>query len=324
MKITTINNVDYFGGYTPDPAGTDNFCNLLAKCGHEPWGKNISDKVFDDEKKEIILVPYLMKAFPNWMAGTQALGDCCSFMCSHGLDILAGVQAFGQDLNQPCDEEVYHQVCSEAMYGFMRIEALGKTRDNSGDGAYGAAAAKAVMQCGTLHRKKYDIGKGYDFTTYSGIRAKSFGSTGVPDDLEPLAREHPVKTTTMVTDFETAAKFIMNGYPIQNSHFSNPTLQGSRDKDGYARPKGFAHAMNYIGVRWGDKPALLKTNTGWADTTSGPMYPDNLPSSLLGCCWWEEADRVDYVLSGQDSFAYSNYQGFKKQNLKDFGTGDYL
>ena len=319
--LTSYNSIDFFGGYSPDKQGTEDFCNLLVKVGHNPDGKSIASRIFtDDEKKEIILLLGLFKAFPNWSAGNQAIGDCMSWSCSHTVDILMGVQAYLQQLA----EETPYQVCSEAMYGFMRVEALGKTKDYGGDGAYGGAAAKAVMKCGTLHRKKYDIGKGYDFTTYSGSRAKAFGRDGVPDDLEPLAREHIVKTATLVTDFETAAKFITNGYPISNAHGSNPTLQGSRDKDGFARPGGFSHAMNYVGVRWGARPGLLKTNTGWKDTTGGPMYPDNLPKSILGCCWWEDADRCNMVLRDEDSFAYSQYNGFKKQDLPDFGTTSYL
>lgn len=318
--LSTYNSQEYFGGYTPDPAGTDEFCNLLVRIGHDPDGHKIAANVFDDSEKEVILALGLTKAFPNWKSGSQAIGDCMSWSCSHNVDVLAGVQVFLQQTA----EEVLYQVASECMYGFMRVEALGKSSDNGGDGAYGGAAAKAVMKCGTLHRKKYAVGKGYDFSVYSGSRAKEYGRYGVPDDLEQMAREHIVKTATLVTNFADAAKFIQNGYPISNAHGNNPTLQGSRDKDGFARAGGFAHAMNYIGVRFGSRPGLLKTNTGWRGTTSGPMYPENLPPNILDCCWWEDADICDRVFKGQDSFAYSQYQGFKKQDLTDFGSTTYL
>lgn len=322
MLLSHFNNRNYYGGYIPNPAGTDAFCNLLAKCGHEPWGSNIVKKVFtDDEKKDIILPLYLFKAFPKWLAGTQAIGDCMSWSCAHNIDILASVQVYLQQLA----EDVQYQVCSEVMYGFMRVEVYGKP-DYGGDGAYGGAAAKAVMQCGTLHRKIYNVGKGYDLTQYSGSRAKSYGRTGVPDELEPIAREHPVKTATMVTNFDDAAKFIMNGYPISNAAGSNYTFTGKRDANGYGKGPGYSHAMNYVGVRWSPRPALLKTNTGWEDTVTGPMWPDqiNANSSLVGCAWWEDADYADKVLRDKDSFAYSQYNGFKKQKLPDFGTDIYL
>ena len=321
MKLTTNNGSVLYGGYIPNPAGTDAFCELLLKCGYNPDGQQISKQVFYDEKKDMVLPIYLFKAMPNWQAGRQGIGDCMSFSCSHNIDVLASVQAYLQQTS----EDVLYPVCSEAMYGFMRVEVFGKP-DYGGDGAYGGAAAKAVMKYGTLHRKKYNLGKGYDFTTYSGSRAKEFGRTGVPDELEEIAREHIVKTATLVKDFETAAKFIMNGYPISNAHSSNPTFQGKRDKDGYGVGTGYSHAMNYIGVRWGEKPALLKTNTGWADTVTGPIWPDQLNGnpSLTACAWWEEADICDKVLSGDDSFAYSQYNGFKKQSLPDYGTSEYL
>jgi hypothetical protein len=319
MKLSSFQDSDLFGGYIPNPEGTDMFCNLLAKIGHEPDGKVLASRVFDDEKKDVILSHYLMKAFPGWKAGRQAIGDCCSWACAQSVDTIMGVQIFLQ--NMP--EEMLYTCCTETAYGFMRVEVFGKP-DYGGDGAYGGAAAKSVMQFGTLHRKKYDLGKGYDFTEYIGSRAKEYGRTGVPDDLEPIAREHIVKTATMVTDFETAAKFIMNGYAILNTHGSNPTCEGSRDSEGFGRGRGYSHAMNYVGVRWGSRPGLLKVNSGWRDTVSGPVGPYELSSELACCSWWEDASICDKVLKGQDSFAFSQYTGFKKQKLPDYGTSVFL
>jgi len=321
-KVITINGVDRYTGYIPNPQGTNEFCELLLKCGHNPWGKDVAKNIFtDDEKKDVLLAPYLIRCFPNWLSVNQQVGSCMAFSCAHNIDVLACVQIYLQNSL----EDVIDLVSIECMYGFMRVEVFGKP-DFGGDGAYGGAAAKAVMQFGTLHRKKYDLGKGYDLTNYSGARAREYGKTGVPNELEPLAREHLVKTATMVTNFDDAAKFIMNGYPISNAHGSNPTFTGTRDKDGYGRGQGYSHAMNYVGVRWGSKPALLKTNTGWPDTVDGPLWPDqmNINKSLAACCWWEEASICDKVLAGEDSFAYSQYQGFKKQDLPDYGTGEFL
>jgi hypothetical protein len=309
--------VNYLG-YVPNPEATDRFCNNLAKYGHEPDGSVIAAKL-GDEKKDMVLYPFLMKAFPDWKAGVQALGDCVSFGSAHNTDVLMGVQAYF--LNFP--EDIFFQTCSEAAYGFMRCEIFGRN-NNGGDGANGGDAAESVMKFGTLHRTKYLNGK-YDFTTYSGSKAKTYGRTGVPDDLEPLAKEHIVKTATKVTNFDDAAKFIMNGYPILNAHGSNPTFTGTRDKDGYGRGSGASHCMNYIGVRWGAKPALLKTNTGWnSSPVDGPMWPDNFPTALGRVAWWESAELCDYVLKGNDSFAYSDYKGFPKKNLPDYGTLTYL
>lgn len=327
MQVTTINNQPYFAGYRPDPVRTQQFLNLLEKIGHghDPDGHKVAAENFADTvNTDVILVPFLLKAFPDWKAGSQGIGDCMSWSCAHNADMLACVQAYMQG----APEEVPYQVASECMYGFMRVEVYGRP-DYGGDGANGGDAAKAVMAYGVLHRTKYNFGKGYDFTTYSGSRAKSFGATGVPDELEPLAREHIVKTATLVTNFNDAAKFIMNGYPISNAASNNYTCEGNRDNEGYARGTPYSHAMNYVGVRWGAKPALLKTNTGWVNSVSGPMWPAELASdskyaSLLTCMWWEEASLCDKVLGEQDSFAYSQYQGFKKQAIPDYGTVLFL
>jgi len=306
-----------FTGYVPNPEGTERFLNALSVANREPDGKKVANNLFKVEKKTIILSSYLIKAFPNWNSGYQGIGDCMSWSAAHNVDVLMGVQVFLQNLS----EEIVAQVCSETQYGFMRVEVYGQI-NRSGDGAYGGNAAKSILKFGTLHRLEYMNNK-YDFRIYSGSRAKLYGRIGVPDDLEPIAREHIVQDTTLVKDFDTAAKFIMNGYPISNAASYNP-VPNSRDKNGYGqRYSTYAHAMNYIGVRWEPNPALLKTNTGWGPV-SGEHWPDNLNQNIKKCSWWEDADRCDKVLKENDSFVYSQYRGFKAQKLPDYGTGAYL
>ena len=316
-----LNGFQRFLGYTPDPTKTAKFCNLLAKLGRVVDGNQVAKDIFTDPIKAdpIVLSQFLQKAMPTWQSGDQGIGDCVSWACAHNIDVLASVQAFM--LSFP--ELVTWPVCSEAMYGFMRVEIYGRP-DYGGDGANGSDAAKAVVQCGTLHRKIYNVGSSvYDFTKYSGSRAKSYGATGVPNDLEPIAREHPVKDVAQITSFDTAVKFISNGYPVLNADGSNPTCS-SRDKDGYATGPGYSHAMNYIGVRYLPRPALLKTNSGWSNTVSGPMWPEDMQASIKGVAWWEEASICDRVLRSGDSFAFSNFQGFRQQKLPDYGTMAYL
>jgi len=306
-----------YTGYIPNPRETDLFLNLWAKLGNEPDGKKIAQQKFRDEKKNVILYPYLFQAFQNWNYGYQGIGDCVSWSTAHAIDVLMGVQIYLKNL----PEQAMFQVCSETSYGFMRVEIFGRP-NYSRDGSYGSAGAKSVIQCGTLHRTTY-LNK-YDFRQYSGKRAKQYGRVGVPDSLEPIAREHIVKDTTLIKDFETAARFIQNGYPITNAHSRNPVPR-RRDKNGYGYGGSkIAHAMNYIGVRWEPKPALLKTNTGWGDHVSGGHWPDDMPNNMKVCSWWEEADICDKVFAGNDCFAYSDYKGFRAQNIPDYGFNTYL
>lgn len=316
------NGTPLYGGYVYNPEALDAFCSMLADNGHEPDGKKVAAINFGGIKDnvETILAQFLFKQFPTWQAGSQAIGDCVSWSCSHAIDVLSAVEAFMTNKYGPDP----WKVASECMYGLMRVNINGRP-DYGGDGANGSDAAKAIMTIGVLFRTAYTVGgTTYNFTNYSGSTAKSYGATGVPSVLVPVANQHKVVTATQVTDFNTAAQFIQNGYPISCASSSNPTCQGTRDSAGFGTGRGYSHAMNYIGVRFGSRPGLLKSNTGWANTVSGPMYPANMPASLQGCSWWEDASVCDRVLKAGDSFAYSQYQGFPPQNLPDWGSNTFL
>ena len=312
----------YYAGYWSNPEGTNRVLQRLSDEGHEVEGHVAAKKGGLILGEETIILPhFLLKAFPEWRWGNQAIGDCVSWASAHNIDTLMGVEIF---LKQEA-EMIVAQCCSEVAYGFMRVEVYGRP-DRGGDGAYGGAAADAIVRFGSLHRLPYLNGK-YDFSGYdnSGRTQKGYGRTGVPDELEPLAALHKCKTTTQVKDFETAAKMIQNGYAISNCHSRNPVCSGQRDKDGFAtRDWGASHAMNYVGVRFGKRPGLLKVNSGWGHHVDGPTYPNDLPKQIAQCSWWEDVKTCNYVLRDGDSFAYSNYDGFKAQNLKDYGTESYL
>lgn len=312
-----------YGGYIYDPAALDAFCTMLSDNGHEPDGAKVASMNFGGVKDnvETLLYNFLFKQFPTWQGGAQAIGDCMSWSCSHAIDVLSSVEAFMTNKYGPNP----FKVASEAMYGLMRVNVNGRP-DYGGDGAGGSQAAKAIMTIGVLFRTTYNIGgQTYDFTNYSGSTAKKMGATGVPSALIATANQHKVVTATQVTDFATAAQFIQNGYPISCASSSNPTCQGTRDANGFGTGRGYSHAMNYIGVRFGSNPGLLKSNTGWANApVRGPSYPTNMPASLQAVSWWETEATCNRVLKAGDSFAYSQYQGFPPQNLPDWGSSEFL
>ena len=312
------------GYIPPTEREIDLALNEMAKQGHEVEGAEVcrSNGLSYQEDKEVFLGSFLAKAFPDWSWGRQGTGDCVSWSQAHCVDVLASVDVHMKQER----ERIVARCSSEVQYGFMRIEAYGGKQRWGGAGATGSGAAKGITKFGSLYRMKYKNGK-YDFSNYSGSRAISFGRTGVPDELEEIAAEHKCATATLVRDFETAAKLIANGYPVNNCHQRNPTCSGHRrDENGFpiGRVSGAAHSMTYIGVRFGKHPALFKTNTGHGNHVSGPSGTDyEIHPKLLQCGWWESPSTVNYVLSGNDSYAYSGYEGFKRQELPDLGF-DYL
>ena len=80
------------------------------------------------------------------------------------------------------------------IYGGCRVEVGGgRVR---GDGSVGAWAAKFVREYGVVPR---GVHGSHDLTGYDERRCREFGGRGVPDDLEAVAREHPVRSVANVT-----------------------------------------------------------------------------------------------------------------------------
>jgi hypothetical protein len=234
---------------------------------------------------------------------TQTIGDCVSHGWSLLVDTLKCVQiAAGQR------EKFTGETATEVMYAGARIE-IGRGQCGRGDGAVGAWAAQFASTYGTLVRGVYgDI----DLTSYDGNRAKAWGAPGrgVPDALEAILKDHPVRTTSMVQTYEEARDAIANGYPV--AVCSNQGFSMARDQDGFARPQGsWPHCMCFIAADDAfRRPGLLCMNSWGPDWNSGPKRNDQPDGSF-----WVDAATVNRMLAVQDSFAGSGYVGFPSQDL---------
>ena len=290
-------------GYVQDRAGTDAFLATLPK----PTLAQAGPDLVLDERKDVFLGSYLLACDPAWKRGAQKIGSCVGWGWSLSVDILAAC-----DVHMRHERESYGgRVLEASIYGFSRVEVRG-SRNMGGDGSYGGAAAKAVTKYGTLH-----YGQNYNGTTFtdnSGTREKEWGRDGVPDVLEPFAAQHKVSTVALVTNFESAAKAIQNGYPVAVCSMRGFSMTL---RDGYLTPMGqWAHCMMFAAVKWKPRPALLCVNS-WADCYSGT--PDAaLPRQFQKCAGWVEAGVCTTMLAGEDSFALSGYAGFPPRTLPDW------
>ena len=226
----------------------------------------------------------------------QTVGDCVSQGWAQGADYLACAQIVAGQ------RERWVALCAtEAIYALSRVE-IGGGRIR-GDGSVGAWAAKAVTQYGTLRRLKYGS---LDLTTYSGERARLWGSRGCPDELEPIARERPIKTCSLVTSYSQARDAIANGYPVVVC--SQQGFHDQRDSDGFMRPQGsWAHCMIFIGVDDAHRrPGLCCMNSWGPNWISGPKRHNQPDGS-----GWVDAETCDRMLRVQpDSYAVSGFVGF--------------
>lgn len=288
-------------GYTPDPDANEQFVASLPHPTLATAGPELASS-----DRTVTLYQPLLQCMPEWKRGAQGIGSCVGWGWSAGVDVLAAVEVV---LKREA-ESFGGRTLEASVYAFSRVEARGRSRAGRSDGSYGGAAAKAVRDWGTLH---YGIDyNGERFDSYSASREKSWGDTGVPDNLEPFAKERRVKEVTVVESFDQAAKAIQNGYPVPVCSMQGFTMK--RDSDGFCRASGsWAHCMLFCGVRF-DRPGLLCMNS-WGNSNSGPRYPQNMPDQIAACTFWVDADVANRMLRGRDSYAISGYEGFPTRRL---------
>jgi hypothetical protein len=233
---------------------------------------------------------------------TQAIGDCTSFALASCIHCLMSAEIFLKDEI----EYVPEFLCStEYIYGVSRV-LIGKGIFKRGDGSTGAFSVEGTSKYGTLLRKKYDS---IDLTNYSGQRAKEFGLNGPPPDLIPIAREHCVRTYSLVKTYEECRDAIANGYAVMIC--SNQGFTNVRDSDGYSKGYGtWPHALAAIGIKSDKRKGILILNSWGENWNSGPLV-DQPPGSF-----WAEGNLVeDRMLSAGDSWAISNFDGYKPRDL---------
>jgi hypothetical protein len=239
--------------------------------------------------------------YPN--VNQKSVGCCVGCGFKHGVDALQGVQIAIMGL--PLE---WKPVSVEAIYAASRVE-VGGGRIN-GDGSLGVWAKQAVEQEGLLAMQKYD--GGFDLSVFDPLRARSWGRSGVPDALEPIAKNNLVKKSSVVRNFAEVKKAIQQGYPVpvcSNVGFNDPDgrTPGTRDKDGFCKPRGiWPHCMVFIGYRSGPKEGIFCLNSWGDEAHKGPAWPADAPRAGF----WVDPDTVTRMASQGEAYALSAVDGF--------------
>ncbi len=228
-----------------------------------------------------------------------SVGSCVAFGTASAIEHLLCVQIAGGS------REEYRDLVQEVIYGGSRVEiGGGRVR---GDGSVGAWAARFVVDYGVLPRGTFGR---FDLRSYDVTRCREFGRAGVPDELEPEVRKHPVKAVSNVKSWDEARAAIRNGYPIIVC--SSQGFQAHRDPEGFCSPRGtWYHCMALVGVRGGDRPGGFLLNSWGERFHSGPVGLGN--PSPAG--FWVDARVLDRMLRQGDSWAFSNVRGFPSRKL---------
>lgn len=299
---------EYPFGYVADPAATESFVASLPA----PTLSKAGPQLTLDDKLDVFLGSYLLRLDPAWQRLSQPIGSCVGWGASHACDIVAACDVLLR--GEP--ESYGGRILEAATYGFSRVEARGNKPNYGGDGSYGAAAAEALVRHGTLHYQT-DYGKGRLYTRPTAELERSWGRTGVPDDLEAIAGQHKASACTLITSFEEAATCIQNGYAV----FTCSTVGWDMSLErGWAKGSDYwPHCTAYTGVRWTPRPGLFNQNS-WGDCYRG-TYDESLPLAFRRSGCWIDADRCNRMLRARDSFAIGGYLGFAPTKLTNWTGG---
>ncbi len=224
----------------------------------------------------------------------QQLGDCVSFGHAHGNDLLQAIEiSLGENA-------LWQETDTEFIYGESRKVGgmLG-----GGDGSYGAAAVKAMTTVGMVSRAMLGT-EG----AYAGARAKSWGRTGPPSDVETKAGPFKLGNAALVNTWADLIAAITNGYPV--TICSNQGFTMSRDTQGFCRASGhWGHCMLIGGIRFDREGACILQSWG-SDTPSGPLALGQPTFSF-----WAERRVIESILRAGDSWALSKAPDFAPRPL---------
>lgn len=299
-------------GWNPDIDGIKRF---VRRNRIQYIGQRTSESFKGSGKGRVVLLyKYLEKALGRIVPHDQELGDCVGQAYGIGIDALAATQIYGLGLA----ELFKAKASTEVVYAGSRYEVgfleHGNARLLRFAGSFGGYAAEFVQRFGMLPRGVYGE---VDLTEYNPSIARLWGKEGIPDNLEPKIKEHPVRSYALVKSYEDVRDAIVNGYPVifcssygfnPNCRYHNP---GGRDDMGFLTKCGrWLHAMCGVGVDDTDRPGVCLINSwgpNWVGGGTRLGQPDG--------SFWVEADTIDGMCSEGDSYAISGFIGFPSKKL---------
>lgn len=254
--------------------------------------------------KCVLLYKVIEKVAGTFPMRKQTIGDCVSQGAAYAVD---GIKAVDIYLHNQFEEWIA-ETATEDIYAGSRVQ-IGGGRIGGGDGSIGAWAADYITKFGALARQKYG---NVDLSIYDGNKARQWGmpNRGVPQELIPIAKQHPVQIVSRVDTYEQARDLIANGYTITIASMQG--FNNRRDAEGFARPEGqWAHQMSILAVDDEYKrPGVLVQNS-WGVWNGGPKRHEQPDGSF-----WVDADVIEKrIFSQGDSWAFSGYEGFKPRKL---------
>lgn len=317
-----------FVGATCDPQDAEQLRMEIAAANGQPYG-SMACQTFGlsgtGKGKLSLPVLEILSLYPDCLpGGAQGRGDCVSWSSRNaGLGSMCCEITSGKPDPISGRLEGAPEVSDAArLAGVLSTEAIYNWRRHGGDGWSCAAAASVMLkESGLWLRKKYDE-INVDFTTYSSRNAGIYGNRTPPDSWRKIGADHLVQNLTEVEDYESLRDLLHNGYCV--SSCGGESFSYDRDENGVSKrtPKGWAHAMAYLGVDDRDdiiklygSPLILVQNSwgNWNDGGTRIYGTDyHIPVGSFWARWSDLKKRYMVAISGVN--------GWPPKKLKSFGA----
>lgn len=252
---------------------------------------------------KVDLSVYLEKVWGKaWYLSQGECGSCVACGAALACDTLMAIDTVRNGRQNPRFRTDVHTI-----YWGSRVE-IGRNRIR-GEGSVGVWAAEYLKQYGALPQQKFpevDLSK-YSPSLCCGPRS----SQGVPDTLEPTARQYPVKEYAQIKTFDEAVYALSTGSPVTIA--SSQGFRMTLDSQGFGTASGtWNHQQCAIGYELDPVPCLWIANSWGACYTGGPQG------------WCPAVMKVrkataDRMLKEGDSWAMSRFAGFRGPGL-DFSA----
>ena len=209
--------------------------------------------------------------------------------------------------------EKFIQTYAPYMYGRCRYHAGIRGR---GDGSTGSGAAKAAVVDGAL-RIDFPGLTGFSISgetlTWDGnVEMQWSDGAKIGQKFIDEGKLHLIKSTALCTSYEQARDALYNGYPVTVASMQGFTRTEVANGKLWGLPRGsWAHQMVFCGVDDDQqRPGLYCQNSWGAD--AHPRSPDDAPPGGF----WVDAEVATKMFRQQDSFIYSQFDGFPETKLK--------
>ena len=210
------------------------------------------------------------------------------------------------------EAEQYQRVFLPYHYGRGRYHA---GISGTGEGSTGSGQAEALVKDGVIIQQEglpEPSGGEAGLCWGSSVEMQWSNGKKIADKWVTLGQKHPVKTASLVTSYDQVRDAISNGYPVTVASNRGFKMTPKVDKGkSWGVPSGtWWHQMFFDAVD--DDSARPGSHIGnsWGADAHGTPADDSPPGGF-----WVDADVVDYMVRQEDSFAFSQFDGFPEQEM---------